>query len=323
MDPKGFTRTLRGLVTILMVTYPYTLNLTAPASVVTNSNQTTRCKILFGNKRRLRLARRVATIILSGAKAIARNGPMLASIVVRRGIRRGAFLRLMKSTRGRSRRPLTRTVMGKVGSGKVVLFGPIRFRTVPKCKVGTEISKGSLLVNAEELVSGCSIGIRSTGLSVRALRRGKGATVLITISNGCTNVITITSAVGRASESTVGHLEGLNVRIVVVAKSGGHATRTVTSRINVSSTVTRILPRNGTRRMGGLRGRKGGMTVINSNVGSTPTLTMTSVNVTVKANASITVRTTSVALVENSLGDVTSTVLVDGGAVEGVGRGLF
>lgn len=133
----------------------------------------------------------------------------------------------------------------------------------------------------------------------------------------------MTSAMGRDDLHTVGGLRGVKVRMTVVAKSGGQATRTVTGRINVSQILDRILPRSGTGRIGGLRSRNGGMKVINSKVGSTPTLTRTSMKVTVNSNASMTVRSTSIILVQDSLVSMPATIRLDGSAVQGVGRGLF
>lgn len=64
------------------------------------------------------------------------------------------------------------------------------------------------------------------------------------------------------------------------------------------------------------------MTVINSNVGSTPTLTATSINVTVNNNASITVRATSVTLLGDHIASVTRLVTLSHTAVHGVRRGI-
>lgn len=51
------------------------------------------------------------------------------------------------------------------------------------------------------------------------------------------------------------------------------------------------------------------ITIANSKAGSTPTLGRTRINLSVKANASITGRTDSVALLSSSFRDVTATIV--------------
>lgn len=109
---------------------------------------------------------------------------------------------------------------------------------------------------------------------------------------------------------------------MVLANSGRHATGTVKMRTKISSMVTNILPSNGRDIVHSL-GRRKGITVIKSKVGSTPTLAETSVKVTVNTKASITVSTTSIMLVGDQLDSMPTTVHLDQTALEGVRRGLF
>lgn len=160
------------------------------------------------------------------------------------------------------------------------------------------------------------------GRRTRQLTRRKGAPLFFKEGGRFLNVVTITSIVGRSDPRTIGRLRGVKVRIIVLAKSGRHATGTVNRRTNISRIVTNILPRKGRRIVHGL-GRGKGITVMNSNVGSTPTLAETSVKVTVKTKASVTVSTTSIILVGDQLDSIPTTVHVDHTALHGVRRGLF
>lgn len=306
-------------VSILIVDYPYTLNLTAPITVVINDNGKTGGNVLFGATRDLRIYNGASVIYLSGANAMARNGPDMAS-VVSPGSRR--LLSCTCTLRDGDRRPLSGTIVNCYRSGGV---GLLRYSS-------TGILTNGNLYNAMGNISirnngsGCVRAIYTIPTrcvrSTHELSTDKGAPLFFTTNNSFVNLVYISSAIGTADGRTISSLGGVNMSIIVVANSGRAATSSVTYRINVSGIVTGILPSNGRRGIHTLSSFNS-ITVINSNVGSTPTLAETSANVTVNTNASITVRTTSIILVGDSPGSVSHTIALSEGIIEGVGRGLF
>lgn len=135
-------------------------------------------------------------------------------------------------------------------------------------------------------------------------------------------------------------LGSTKVRMIVIANSTRRATMTVTGRTNVltSRGGSIILARRrvrglSSRRLGGIlpgleimdhtgplsggelmslsRRVSGIYNVANSNIGSTPTLGRTSVNFTVKSNATITRRTKSIIVLGGDLASVGSYILGD------------
>lgn len=71
-----------------------------------------------------------------------------------------------------------------------------------------------------------------------------------------------------------------------------------------------------------LRKTNRAITLIKSNVGSTPTLTRTSMNLDLRSDASVTMRATSIVLVTSRLANVLSALSLDRTAIGGVHRGL-
>lgn len=314
--------TLTHKVSILMVSYPYTLNLTAPITVVINDNLNTGGNVLFGATTSLRRANEVRVITLSGANAVAGNRPEIASVVPGNRAARGRLLGTTTSLRGGDRRPLTGTMVSCTRDGGVVYSSMSVFGTLPKGNLDNAMGKGGVFTNGLGFVGAGTRVSPNGGRVTRELSNSNGAPLFFTLSNGLLNVVTITSIVGSSDPGTIGRLEGVKVHIIVLANSGRHATGTVNGSTNISRMVTKILPDNGRRTVGGLGGLNG-ITVINSKVGSTPTLAETSVNLTVNTNASITVSTTSIILVGDHLSSMPTTVELDETALEGVRRGLF
>lgn len=313
---------LTETVSILMVDYPYTLKLTAPITVVINGNINTGGKVLFGATISLRATNEVSAIILSGANAIAGNRPTIASVIAIRGVSRARLLGATITLRGSDRRPLTGTVMICTGSERVVNSTIARFGTMANGKLATGINSRDICNNGCECVSRFTRVSSSRGTGTRRLTRRNGAPLCFYGKGGFLNVVTITSVVGRSNGRTIGRLGGVNIHIMVLANSGRGATGTITGGTSVSRIITKILPRNGRGGMGRLGGCNG-ITVINSNVGSTPTLADTSLNVTVKTKASITVSTTSIMLMGDHLTSIPTAVELNETALHGVRRGLF
>lgn len=278
---------------------------------------------MFHGNRTLRTLRRIGIVTISGANALARNGPALASFRIRRKFRRRRILHVITSIRTGSRRPVTMTVIRTTRRRGVDLLPVATFSSIAKLKVGTRIANRAVRVNTSHCVGRLRLSIAPFRGRTTHLKRRNGAPLCITVSRGLTTVVTITSPVGSAACATVTNLRRLNLGITVVANSGQRATRTVTTGLRVSRIITRILPSKGMSTLHRLRRRCEQITFINSKVGSTPTLTRTSINLTVKAKASITVRTTSIILVSNDLRNIPGTVTLDGTAVGGVQRGLF
>lgn len=161
-----------------------------------------------------------------------------------------------------------------------------------------------------------------TSVLIRCRSR-KGKVVCFNHRGRLLTVVTIASTVGSASSRTIGRLEHRNVSVYVLANSKRHATLTMTKGLNVSHFVTSTLPSSGRSFVHRLRLRKGAMTVINSKVGSSRTLTLTSIDVTVKGKASVTVSMTVIALVASSLLLLPGTFGLSQRAIELVRRGLF
>lgn len=150
------------------------------------------------------------------------------------------------------------------------------------------------------------------------------------------NFITVISPLHRSIPNTIRHYHGTNVRLGVLANSGVIATATVTGRLNVLSRqrvtirthrvrrvdsrrlshrvnhvhiVTHDAPIVGVHIIGTLGTRNGIITIANSNVGSTPTVGGTSINVTVNVtNARISGRTDSVIVLSSSFTAVIGTI---------------
>lgn len=154
-------------------------------------------------------------------------------------------------------------------------------------------------------------------------RSSNGNVVCFNYRGRLLTVVTISSPVGTASTRTIGRLGHRNVSVYVLANSKRHATLTMSSQLKVRHFMTSTLPSSGTRFVHRLRLRKGGITVMNSNVGSSRTLTLTSIDVTVKGKASVTVSMTVIALVASSLLLLPGTFRLSGRAMGLVRRGLF
>lgn len=308
--------------------YPYTLKLTAPITVVMKGNGNTGDNVLFGATTDLRTANHARVITLSGANAVADNRPGIASVIPSRAFFRRAngrtktLLTVTTSIRTGDRRPLTGTVVRHTGASRVTITRIASFDTIMKGNLATVLTNGVVGTKGLTFIDGF-MGISSsvhTG-TIRFSGR-KGAPLFFTTSSELYNVVTITSAVGRSDPRTIERLGGVNVEIIVLANSGRRATGTVKGRTKISRIVTNILPSNGRTIVEGLGGRNE-MTVINSKVGSTPTLAHTSVKVTVNTKDSITVSTTSIILVGDHLVSMPTTIQLDHTALAGVRRGLF
>lgn len=301
-----------------MVDYPYTLIVDVPLDFFTKVNKTDRRKVLIGKSGCLRTLSGAGCIIFSGAKALARK--VFRIIKMRRGrVRRGRLLRCTTLTRDTSSRPVDGDVRGTC-NGSLSHSHIDRVRRVDKGKVATGMSKEDITTKGTGLVSHLNVPCGAY--------RGMKAVVRLTVSNRCTKRVIVSSIRGPASGRTVTGLGRTKVRgAVVLAKSTGRITSRITTSLNVSRIRDRLLPKSGIRRMRELltRGPTGrGLTFIKSNVGSTPILKETSVNVTVKTvKSSTTVRTTSIILVSSSPLGVIGTVQVSGGYLKVMCRGVM
>lgn len=236
---------------------------------------------------------------------MARNGFTMAQVRDTNSLARGHLLRLAICTRVRSDRPVTSSV-GRTCKGAVTRRGVASAGSVPNRNLRIIISKRRVLINGIGVVRGFNV--------TRTTARRANAIIRVTISGRCTKCVLVTSTVGTSTGTTVSKLGTEKVHAVVLAKSSHSMNRTITRRLNVSRIRTRLLPRSG---IAGLRrilthgqGNRG-IVFINSNVGSAPMLTHSSVKVTVnKLKSSTTVRTTSVIVVSSGPSGVLATVTI-------------
>ncbi len=304
--------------TILIVTYPYTLKLTAPATIVINANLNTSGNVLVHGNRILRILRDIGITIFSGAKALAINGPSIASTVTSRGV-----VSLTTSTRLSSARPLSLTILGCTSRGNVGCRGPSDFGGRSNGNMVTGVNASRILMKGTRFLGSTKVSATGFPMGTRGFVHSNGSIIFVTMGNRYGNLLTVSSALGDGSRGALASLGGRKVGAMVLSNSGHLTTRFVNGRINTSGICTRILPSNGTRVVGRVHGGCNAILVINSNVGSTITLSRTSINYTIKGNDSVTVRDSSIILVGSSVSSIKETIGLDHLAVEGVGRGLF
>lgn len=273
----------------------------------------------MGNDGCLRTLGGIDIIIFSGANALAGNIFRITGVVPTTKCRGRRMLRCTTRTRDCSGRPVTGSVLtackGPVSRGRFSSF-----RRVSKRNVDIVIRKGGVLTNGDGLV-------RSRGVTCTTYSTTK-AGFCMTTSNDCMNYVLVTSRIGPSDGYTVTRLGGVNIRgAIVLANSSRQVNGSITSRLNLSTCCTRLLPSRGIRGLRVLSGRgqrNDGLTFINSNVGSTPILTHTSINVTVKnLNSSTTVRTTSIILVASRPSGLMRTVSITGTAGQVIVRGVI
>ncbi len=296
-------------IAVLIMFYPYTLILTAPATVVTSVNGLAGCKVLMGSKRTVRRLTRISRLMFSGAKALAGKAPGIIG-VVSRGPHR--VVRLMTSLRSGSRRPLTGTVIGRCGGGSLCRISKFGVR------VNGKVAKG---VGRAGVVTKGGALLRSRGVRVplSGAAGGKRVRVFITGRGRLVKGVLLTSAVHRGAGRAVASLGGLEVGAALLAKSGRGANACVTGRTGIQGIGAGYVPRSGAGCVGSRRAEGREITVVKSKVGSTPSLGGTGMKVTVKGvKDSVSVRTTSVALVGSGVRFVPRLVRVSEGAVEAV-----
>lgn len=281
-----------------------------PLNCFNKINNTTGQNVLIGNSACLSALTRIGAIIFSGANALARNGFHIAGIMARGNLGGRRLLRLTTRIRSRSGRPITRSVHRTCK--RAVSTSTIRScRRVTNRNVHTAIGNHAILTNGSQLLRH-----RTVPRSIYIMRN---AITRLTISKRCDNHVVVTSRLGSSTIRTVHTLRTRNVRATVLANSDRSITSDVTGGLNLSRCQTRLLPRNGMRTLRNFLRRTqragNGITFINSNVGSTPIVTETSINVTVnKLNSSTTVRATSIIVVASTPSGMTRTVRVTRGA---------
>lgn len=284
---------------MLVISFSYTLGLTVPLAILATVQRTGTTGVAMGKNGCLRTFTRTSAVMFSGANALAGTRPALRSIIPfnRRG--RSSLLHLTTYLRRRFPRSVTGTIIHTTtrhGLRRRRMRSGIRCvitRNVTSC-----IKRGHIMVNDTRFM------FRSRGYQVHPRCRRhfsrlplRCSRLCLTISGMLRTILYVRSPIHRRTGRVVHRLGQRNFAgVIVVANSDRQATTTVTGRVNISRCRTRILPRSGTgfiRR----RGRtKHEMIVINSKVGSSPTLSTTSINVTVDSNSRLTQRVTSVAI---------------------------
>lgn len=272
----------------------------------------------MGNNGFLRTITSTSAVIFSGAKALAGTAPAIGRVITFDRCSRGSLLHVTTYLRRRFPRSVTGTIMSTTGRERL---SRRRVRSGMRCiitrKVSSSVSSGGILVKDDRFV------FRSRKYAVPSRCRSECSSLgprcsrlCLTVRGRLITIVYVRSPLHRRTTRVIHGLGGTNVHgVIVVANSDRHATTTVTGHINISRCCTRILPRSGTGFIRGRGTRKEGMVVVNSKVGSSPTLSTTSTKVTVDSNTRVTERVTSVAVTTSSLHRIIALGLLTGTVV--------
>lgn len=281
-----------------------------PLTFFSNVNGTSGRNVLLGNNHIVRTLTNIGTITLSGANAVASNRfGMRGMRAMNSRIDGGRLLSVTSTVRTISARPVTADVISRTGRRNVAMRTSSFIRRLTNRNVINVIGKRRMLINGHHLVRHCTI----RNCPARTARCN--ARMLMTRNGMCLNHVVVTSRTHPSSTTTVTSLGNRSVGAIVLANSTRTDTGCVTGRANMDTIHTRLLPRSGLSIMRSVHSRCNPAVFMNSNVGSTPILTNTSINNTVKDNTSTTVRTTSIMFVHPSLATVTRVLSLSGTAL--------
>lgn len=237
-------------LTLLLVTYPYTLILSAPTTVTSNLTINTHHNLLVGNNDTLRAVNRIGAITFSGANALARNGPHIASIIsvarrcsdIRnrssrsRNSRNGSgMLTLFTDIRANSDRPLTRTVIDRTGTTGIIVPITSGTSTATNGTMRTAVTKHTLTVNSPICTTSRTSVSTRRRTRVRTLR-GRNGAISILFSRRDQRILKLITLESRLQSSTrrnITRLGTVNIHSIVLANSGHLATRTLTDGLSI------------------------------------------------------------------------------------------
>lgn len=294
------------LITLLIYLVPAAVNNLLSTVNITKVDQVLNTGIVTADKHTIRTTNSISILLLSGANAVALNGHRTSRFVPTRNISRGALTSTTRLTSLTSRAPRNHDVIVLTGRhfglhrhsirSLRTAFMPFATRDqVDKVGVSGHVVHGNSISTVHHRIrTGNNRFPASISRGISRITHRKTAPLIIIRNSHILNIVTLGSVIGNNVGRHFTRLHGVNVGAIVVANSGHLATTTVTTRTNISSFLTRTAPRTGLTLVHRCRTRNHLITVANSNAGSTPTLTRTSITITVGSNARTTGRTNGV-----------------------------
>lgn len=127
-----------GALTMLVMSFSYTLGLTVPISMLSTVHRTDARDVAMGNNGCVRTVTSTAAVMFSGANALAGTGPMISSIMsFDRRLDSSRLLHVTTYVRRRFPRSVTETIIGTTGRGRLIRR---RVRSGMRCVMTRNVS---------------------------------------------------------------------------------------------------------------------------------------------------------------------------------------
>lgn len=291
---------------------------------VTKVSHTLHTGMVAGSNGTMRATNSMSALLLSGANAVAVNGHGTATFCPITNLSGRTFMRTYLLSSISSSAPRKGSVVRLKHRLKMHVHA-LPARKTHVVRFATRAGYSNVSLGSKARVHGNTfstvhhVTLRTNGRFPRRARsvvqgvsNGNKAPLIIDVGKRVTNIVRLRSVVGPNVRRHFRHLHGVKIGAMVIANSGPLATGCVTRGTKISSFVTRTGPRSGVGCVGGRRTTNGLMTVVNSNAGSTPTLTRTGINITVGDNARTTGRTNGVISLSGSPAGLVRVIRVNG-----------
>ena len=319
---KELSYSLSRAVSVLVISCPCALGLATPVAVMVGSGMGAKNGVLFKNAAALEETGRAQIVCLDKTGTVTRGEPEVCDVIPGEGITEENLLKLAYSLEIKSSHPLAGAVNRYAEEKSISPYESEDFETLAGNGICAVINSRKCYAGSNKFISSKVSIDAETKSRIEALSKSGKTPLLFTVEDKLAGIIAVRDAVKPDSKKAVDELKNMGIRVVMLTGDNKNTANAIADETGIDKVFSEVLPDD---KEGIIRKLQsfGKVVMVGDGINDAPALTRADIGIAIGAGSDIAVDSADVALMNNSLCDVSAAIRLSRKTLKNIYENLF
>ena len=319
---KEFGFALGRAISVLVISCPCALGLATPVAIMVGSGVGARRGILFKTATALENAGRINTVVLDKTGTVTEGKPTVSAIIPADGVSEDELITLSASLEYKSEHPLSRAVMSEAESRGVSLLPSSDFEVLAGQGVCATVKNERIYGGKADIISSHAYVPYDAYEKARELSENGNTPLFFSSESRFLGIIAVSDPIKKDSSDAISSFKRMGIKVVMLTGDNERTAMAIANKCGIDEVVAGVLPDGKAEEIRALKA-EGRVAMVGDGINDAPALTEADVGIAIGAGSDIAIDSADIVLMNNSLSDALSAVMLSRSTLKNIKENLF
>ena len=322
----GFTFSLLGFVTVMIIACPCALGIATPAALMMGTGKAAENGILFKGGEYLEIASKVNTIVFDKTGTLTEGRPSVIDIVDLSTMGEKELLRLASIAESGSEHPLGQAIVRKAKEeGMAIIANTDSFEAISGLGLKAIYEGRTILVGTRKLMEEANIPVPENVESTLKEFENQGKTaVLISIDGSLSGIITLADTIKENAREAIDSLKSMGKEVIMLTGDNERTANYIASRLGIERVIAQVLPQQKEEVISNLKSKEGKVVaMVGDGINDAPALATADLGIAIGSGTDVAKETGGIILIKGDVRDVVIALDLGTKTVSKIKQNLF